>query len=72
MGNIIDISKRKEVEEKLKISGHQLRELSAYLQSSREQERTSIAREIHDDLGQVLTALKMDLFWLEKRLANGN
>lgn len=68
MGNIIDISKRKQAEEKLKISGQQLRDLSAYLQSSREQERTSIAREIHDDLGQVLTALKMDLFWLEKRL----
>ncbi len=68
MGNIIDISKRKQAEEKLKISGQQLRDLSAYLQSSREQERTSIAREVHDDLGQTLTALKMDLFWLEKRL----
>jgi PAS domain S-box-containing protein len=68
MGNIIDISQRKQVEEELKISGQQLRDLSAYLQSSREQERTSIAREVHDDLGQALTALKMDLFWLEKRL----
>ena len=68
MGNIIDVSKRKQAEEELKISGQQLRDLSAYLQSSREQERTSIAREIHDDLGQALTALKMDLFWLEKRL----
>lgn len=68
MGNIIDISERKQVEEKLKISGERLRDLSAYLQSSREQERTSIAREVHDDLGQALTALKMDLFWLERRL----
>ena len=68
MGSIIDISQRKQVEEELKISGQQLRDLSAYLQSSREQERTSIAREVHDDLGQALTALKMDLFWLEKRL----
>jgi signal transduction histidine kinase len=68
MGNIIDISKRKQAEKELKISGQQLRDLSAYLQSSREQERTSIAREIHDDLGQVLTAFKMDLFWMEKRL----
>ena len=68
MGNIIDISQRKQAEEELKISGQQLRDLSAYLQSSREQERTSIAREVHDDLGQALTALKMDLFWLEKRL----
>jgi len=69
MGSIIDISKRKKAEEKLKISGQRLRDLSAYLQSSREQERTSIAREVHDDLGQALTALKMDLFWLEKRLS---
>jgi PAS domain S-box-containing protein len=68
MGNIIDVSKRKQAEEELKVSGQQLRDLSAYLQSSREQERTSIAREVHDDLGQALTALKMDFFWLEKRL----
>ena len=68
MGSIIDISERKRTEEKLKISGERLRDLSAYLQSSREQERTCIAREVHDDLGQALTALKMDLFWIEKRL----
>lgn len=69
LGSIIDISKRKQAEEKLKISGERLRDLSAYLQSSREQERTSIAREVHDDLGQALTAFKMDLFWLERRLS---
>jgi signal transduction histidine kinase len=64
----VDITKRKRAEEKLKESREQLRNLSAYLQSSREQERASIAREIHDDLGQTLTALKMDLSWLGKRL----
>lgn len=64
----LDITKRKRAEEELKKSREQLRNLSAYLQSSREQERASIAREIHDDLGQTLTALKMDLSWLEKRL----
>lgn len=64
----LDITKRKRAEEKLKESREQLRNLSAYLQSSREQERASIAREIHDDLGQTLTALKMDLSWLGKRL----
>jgi signal transduction histidine kinase len=42
--------------------------LAAYLQSVRAQERTRIAREIHDDFGQALTILKMDLSWLEKRL----
>ena len=55
----------------LKASREQLRNLAAYLQSVREQERTRIAREIHDDLGQALTILKMDLSWLKKRLHPG-
>jgi len=45
----------------------QLRELSAHVESVREDERTGIAREIHDVLGQGLTALKMDLAWLARR-----
>lgn len=45
----------------------QLRELSAHVESVREDERTGIAREIHDVLGQALTALKMDLAWLARR-----
>jgi signal transduction histidine kinase len=45
-----------------------LRELSRYLESVREEERTRMAREIHDELGQVLTALKIDLSWLARRL----
>lgn len=48
---------------------HQLRELSAYLDTVREDERTRIAREIHDELGSLLVALKMDVNWLDKRLA---
>lgn len=63
-----EIAERKQTEEGLRESREQLRNLSAYLQSAREQERASIAREIHDDLGQTLTALKMDLSWLGKRL----
>jgi signal transduction histidine kinase len=55
----------------LKASREQLRNLAAYLQSVREQERTRIAREIHDDFGQALTILKMDLSWLKKRLLPG-
>lgn len=47
----------------------QLRELSAYLDSVREDERTRIAREIHDELGSLLVALKMDVNWLAHRLA---
>jgi signal transduction histidine kinase len=46
----------------------QLRNLTRYLHAVREVERTDIAREIHDELGQALTALKMDLSWLAKRL----
>jgi PAS domain S-box-containing protein len=45
----------------------QLRELSAHVESVREDERTGIAREIHDELGQALTALKMDLAWIARR-----
>lgn len=52
----------------LHASREQLRALSAHLQSIREEERTYIAREIHDELGQTLTALMMDLSWLEDRL----
>lgn len=48
----------------------QLRELSAHLASIREDERTRIAREIHDELGSLLVALKMDVNWLGKRLAD--
>ena len=53
---------------KLKETQDELRNLSAYLQSVREQERKAVAREIHDELGQALTGLKMDLAWLEKRV----
>lgn len=45
-----------------------LRELAAYLETVRETERTRIAREIHDELGSLLVALKMDVNWLEKRV----
>jgi PAS domain S-box-containing protein len=46
----------------------QLRQLSAYTHSVREEERTRIAREVHDELGSLLVALKMDVGWLDKRL----
>ena len=64
----IDISGRKRAEEELRSSREQMRNLSTYLQSVREKERTHISREIHDELGQALTALKMDLSWLGNRL----
>jgi PAS domain S-box-containing protein len=65
---IRDITKRKQAEKELTESREQLRDLSEHLQEAREEERAKVAREIHDDLGQTLTALKMDLSWLEKKL----
>ena len=63
-----DITERKNAEAAIRTSHEQLRALSGYLQQVREEERTTIAREIHDELGQQLTALKMDLAWVHKRL----
>ncbi len=63
-----DITERKQAEVELAQSHEQLRALSQYLQAAREEERTFIAREIHDELGQELTALKMDLAWLSRQL----
>ncbi len=66
-----DISERKRVEEELRKSERQLRNLTAYIQKVAEIERTNIAREIHDELAQALTVLKMDLTWLKKKLPKG-
>lgn len=63
-----DITARRQAEDELRMSREQLRALAAHLQSIREEERKRIAREVHDELGQMLTALKMDLAWMEKRL----
>jgi PAS domain S-box-containing protein len=61
-----DVSERKRVQEKLTRSHDQLRQLSAALQTIREEERTHIARELHDDLGQILASLRMDLTLLQQ------
>jgi len=63
-----DISERKRTEEELRQSRRRMRELASYLESAREKERTRIARQIHDELGQALTALKMELHWCIQRL----
>lgn len=70
MGMGIDITERFKAEKKLEESARQLRELSAHLQDVREEERTAIAREIHDELGQQLTVLKVDFSWLRSQLGN--
>jgi PAS domain S-box-containing protein len=65
---VADITDAKQVEDQLRASREQLRELSRFLESVREDERTRLAREMHDELGQTLTALKIDLSWLARRL----
>jgi two-component system, NarL family, sensor histidine kinase UhpB len=61
-------AERRRTEERLKKSHEQLRALSVYLQHVREDERIRISRQVHDELGQALTGLKMDLYWLSSRL----
>jgi signal transduction histidine kinase len=51
-------------------ASEELRELAGHLQSTREEERASIARELHDELGQLLTVIKIEVSQLAKRLAN--
>jgi signal transduction histidine kinase len=62
-----EIAERTKAEADLQQSRQELRDLAAYLESVRERERADIAREIHDELGQALTALKLDIHWVGKR-----
>lgn len=68
-GTLIDITERQRAEEHLRLANERYRALAARLETVREQERTAIAREIHDVLAQDLTRLKIDLLWLSKRVA---
>jgi PAS domain S-box-containing protein len=63
-----DITERKQAEQNLKNSRNQLRRLAQKLETVREEERIEIAREIHDALGQNLTALQIDLSLVKKKL----
>ena|ERR1035437_142148 len=72
LGNSMDITEQKKTQEDLERSRQELRNLSVHLQSEREKESTRIARKIHDELGQSLTALQMDLSWLKSRLPANN
>jgi len=66
-----DVTERVRAEEALRRSREELRELASGMDSVREQEKSRIAREIHDELGQALTALKLDTAWLAERLPAG-
>jgi len=64
-----NITERKRAEIALRDSREELRALTARIQVAREEERTRVAREIHDVLAQEITGIKMDLAWLRRRLA---
>jgi PAS domain S-box-containing protein len=63
-----DITDRKRAENEIELSRKRLQSLASHLISIREDEKSHIARELHDELGQVLTALNMDLKWLGGKL----
>ena len=63
-----DVTEQYKAKELLQKSYEDIRLLASNLQSIREDERTNIAREIHDELGQQLTGLKMDMHWLTRKI----
>ena len=68
LGATLDITERRQAEEALRASHEQLRQLARRLDEVREEELTRISREIHDELGHALTALRLDLSWLVPKL----
>ena len=65
---IRDITDRKKASEQLQQSYEEIRRLASHLENIREEERINISREIHDQLGQQMTVMKMDVSWLNKKL----
>lgn len=68
IGMGIDITDRVRVEDEMRARTMEIQKLTAHLEHVREEERTRIAREIHDELGQQLTGLKMDASWIHKKI----
>jgi len=64
-----EIAERRKMEVALQDSRERLRHLSVHLQKIREDERTSLSRELHDEFGQTLTGMKLDVSWIKRRIA---
>lgn len=69
VGVMVDVTERRRGEDEVERSRAQLRALSRRLQEALEAERAAISRELHDEMGQMLTALKMDLGWLKEHFS---
>ncbi|MGA8865295.1 MAG: PAS domain-containing protein, partial [Gallionella sp.] len=67
-GIVFDITQNKLGELEIRHSQQQLKELASHIQEAKEEERLRIAREIHDEIGSLLTAIRIDLSWLSQRL----
>jgi PAS domain S-box-containing protein len=67
-GVMVDITARKNAETELQQKNIQLKELSAHLQNVREEERRYLAREVHDELGQLAAVIKMDIDWIKIKM----
>lgn len=72
VGSVHDITERKQIEVALNKSEDQLRKFASHLQNVREEEKVALAREIHDDLGQILVALKIDIGLLKQKVIRDN
>jgi len=70
-GVIFDVTAQRQAAADLRASREELRALSQRMDQMREEERTRLAREIHDELGHVLTAVKLDVAWLMRHFARG-
>ncbi|HXD92620.1 MAG TPA: PAS domain S-box protein [Bacteroidia bacterium] len=69
-GVAMDITEQKLAEQEIIRKGEELRDLSNYIQHIREEERKLVSRELHDELGQQLTALKMEIGWIISKQTN--
>ncbi|MGC2048468.1 MAG: ATP-binding protein [Gallionella sp.] len=71
-GIVLDITESKLGELEIRRTQQQLQELASHIQDAKEQERLHIAREVHDEIGSLLTAIRIDLSWLIQRLPEGD